>query len=60
MNYDVRNNKRQDNERINAVQDQEIRYWSNALGFAPDKLRKAITEVGPLVKDVKKWLAEAK
>ena len=60
MNYDVRNTKRQDSERINAIQDHEIQYWSNALGCAPQKLREAITAVGPLVKDVKKWLKEGK
>jgi hypothetical protein len=60
MNYDIRNTKRQDSERINAIQDHEIRYWSNALGCPQPKLREAITNVGPLVKDVKKWLKEGK
>ncbi|MBC7828263.1 MAG: DUF3606 domain-containing protein [Chitinophagaceae bacterium] len=60
MNYDVRNSGRYDNERINAIQDHEIRYWSNALGCTPEKLRRAVTAVGPLVKDVRKWLAETK
>ncbi len=60
MNYDVRNTSRQDSERINAIQDHEIQYWSNALGCTPEKLRLAITAVGPLVKDVKKWLKEVK
>jgi hypothetical protein len=59
MNYDIRNS-RHDNERINAIQDHEIRYWSNLLACEPEKLRRAIIAVGPLVKDVKKWLKEVK
>ena len=60
MNYDVRNTNRQDTERINAIKDHEIKYWSNALSCTPQKLRDAITAVGPMVKDVKKWLKDGK
>jgi hypothetical protein len=60
MNFAVRDNKRQDTKRINAMLDQEIRYWSNSLSCKPEKLRQAIATVGPLIKDIKKWLAENK
>ena len=45
-----------DYSRINIQQTHEINYWTKQLNTSPDKLKKAVAEVGPMVKDVKKWL----
>ena len=41
-----------DDRRINIHQDHEVRYWSQHLQVTPDKLRKAVQAVGPMVDDV--------
>lgn len=45
-----------DDEKISIHQTQEINYWSKQLKSDPEKLRKAVAAVGPMVKDVRKWL----
>ena len=45
-----------DDTRINVGQTHEINYWTKQLNTSPDKLKKAVEAVGPMVKDVKKWL----
>ena len=56
MLEDRLNRTRQDDERISIHQTQEINSWTKQLKSDPDKLRKAVAEVGPMVKDVRKWL----
>jgi hypothetical protein len=45
-----------DDTRINVGQTHEINYWTRQLNTSPDRLKKAVAAVGPLAKDVKKWL----
>lgn len=45
-----------DRERINIHQEHELRYWSEKLGVPPEDLKKAVEDVGPMVKDVEKEL----
>jgi hypothetical protein len=56
MNDNLRHTGKQDDERIGVNQTHEINYWTKVLNTSPDKLRKAVAEVGPMVKDVRKWL----
>jgi hypothetical protein len=46
-----------DNEAIINVDEQhDLQTWTNELDVAEEKLRQAIAAVGPLVKDVKRYL----
>jgi hypothetical protein len=45
-----------DDARINVEQDHEVRYWSAKFGVSRDDLRRAIDEVGPVVKNVQQHL----
>ena len=47
-----------DDSRINIHQDHEVRYWSQTLGVTPAQLKQAVTDVGPMVKDVKRKLGQ--
>ena len=54
---DQRKRIREDEETISIHQTQEINYWTKQLKSDPDKLKKAVAAVGPIVKDVRKWLS---
>jgi hypothetical protein len=41
---------------INVDQQGDLENWTNELGVAEEKLRQAIAAVGPMVKDVKRYL----
>jgi hypothetical protein len=56
MPDDLKNTGKADDIRINIHQDHEVSYWSKELGVTPEKLKAAVAAVGPMVKDVKKWL----
>ena len=56
MLEDRLNRTKADDERISIQQTQEVNYWTKQLKSDPDKLRKAVAAVGPMVKDVRKWL----
>jgi hypothetical protein len=45
-----------DDARINVEQDHEVRYWSAKFGVSRDDLRRAIHQVGPMVKNVEQHL----
>lgn len=47
-----------DDIRININQAHEIVYWCGDLGITPEKLKEAVRKVGPMVKDVKKYLGK--
>ena len=47
-----------DDQRINVVQDFEVRYWSAQLKVSEEILRKGVLTVGPMVNDVRKWIRE--
>jgi Protein of unknown function (DUF3606) len=48
--------KRADDQRINANQDHEFRYWSVQLKVSEETLRLAMGHVGPMVADVRRWI----
>lgn len=58
MSDDLKNTGKQDDIRINVNQDHEVSYWTKELGVSEAKLREAVKAVGPLVKDVKKYLGK--
>jgi hypothetical protein len=45
-----------DDARINPDQEHEVAYWSEKLGVSRDDLRRAIQQVGPMVKNVQQHL----
>lgn len=45
-----------DDIRINVKQAHEVTYWCGELGVTPAKLKEAVAAVGPMVKDVRKYL----
>ena len=48
---------KQDDIRINVNQPYELSDWSKTLGCTTEKLKLAVAAVGPLVKNVREWLA---
>ena len=58
MQDNARNTGRGEDQRIKVGQDFEIRYWTGQLKVSEETLRKAVSAVGPMVKDVRKWLKE--
>ena len=49
---------RLDGQRIDVNREQECRYWSEKLGVSPERLRRAVKEVGPRVEDVREYLGK--
>lgn len=58
MADDLKNTGKQDDIRINVNQDHELTYWSKILGVSAEQLKAAVKAVGPMVKDVKKYLGK--
>ena len=56
MADDLKQTGKSDDTRINPDQDHEVRYWSAKFGVSRDDLRRAIDEVGPIVKNVQQHL----
>lgn len=48
-----------DAQKINVHEDWEVGYWTKALNVSEANLRKAVAAVGPMVKDVKRYLGIA-
>ena len=53
---DLKRRVPEDPTKININQPWEVEYWCNKLGCSEARLREAVQAVGPLVKDVKKYL----
>ena len=49
-------NRDQENFIINLDQDWQCRWWSKELGVAPDLLKDAIRQAGPLARNVRRHL----
>jgi hypothetical protein len=47
-----------DDSRINVNEAYELRYWTKELGCTEQQLREAVKKVGPMVKDVKRYLSK--
>lgn len=48
--------EKQDNIRININSKYERNYWTNTLCISDNKLKEAVKQVGPLVRDIKNYL----
>ena len=46
----------QDRDRIDVSEEHECQYWTEKLGVTYAVLKRAVAEVGPLAKDVRKHL----
>ena len=49
-----------DGERIDVSDLQELHSWSRALGITPDELKALVARVGPLARDVRRAVSEAR
>ena len=58
MTDNLKRRQPEDPNKINVNQSWEISYWTDELGVSEQKLRDAVAAVGPLVKDVKKYLGK--
>ena len=56
MPDDLTRRKPEDPTKINVNQSWEIEYWTKKFGVTEQQLRTAVNAVGPLVKDVKRYL----
>ena len=57
MSDDLKKKGRGDDIRINIHQQHEVDFWTRELKTNSWKLKQAVKAVGPMVKDVKNWLA---
>ena len=46
-----------DRDRIDVSEEHECQFWTKKLGVSYQTLKKAVAEVGPLVKDVRRHLS---
>jgi hypothetical protein len=58
MPDNLKNTGQQDDERINVNQPWELRDWAKKLKISKEKLIEVVKQVGPMVKDVKKFLGQ--
>ena len=56
MADDLKQAGKPDDVRIKVEQNHELDYWANKLRVSRDEVRRAIQQVGPIVKDVKQHL----
>jgi hypothetical protein len=56
MADDLSNPGAQDRARINVGEKHELKHWSQKFGVSADRLREAVTKVGPMVQDVEREL----
>lgn len=47
-----------DRSRVNVEQEHELRYWTQAWGVSPERLREAVMKAGPMVTDVARELGK--
>jgi hypothetical protein len=45
-----------DRDRVNVHERYELEYWSERFGVTRDRLKEAVTTVGPMVTDVERYL----
>jgi hypothetical protein len=60
MPDDPINAGKQDDVRINVFQEHEVTYWAKELNVSAEQLKKAVDQVGPMVKDVKQVLTQSR
>lgn len=55
---DLTKTGKQDDIRINVNQAHEVTYWTKKFGVSEAKLKAAVKAVGPMAKNVKKYLGK--
>ena len=58
MANDNKKTAKPDHERINVREAYEVTYWTNRFDVPPEKLTHAIATVGPMVRDVARYLGK--
>ena len=58
MADDKRKTAKPDRERINVSEAYEVTYWTNRFDVSPERLTHAIVNVGPMVRDVARYLGK--
>lgn len=58
MSDNLKHSAKRDDQRINVIQDFEVRYWTAQLKVSEEILRKGIIAVGPMVNDVRRWIKD--
>ncbi len=58
MSDNLKINQPEDPTKINVNQQWEIDFWTKTLGVSEMQFRNAVRVVGPLVKEVKKYLGK--
>ncbi len=48
-----------DRDRINVREAYEVTYWTNRFDVSPEQLANAVANVGPMVKDVARYLGKS-
>lgn len=48
-----------DRDRINVREDYEVTYWTNRFDVSPEQLASAVANVGPMVRDVARYLGKS-
>ena len=56
MADDLKQSGKPDDARINVDQDHEVKHWSKKFGVSREDVRRAVQQVGPMVKKVKEHL----
>ena len=59
MADDPKQTDKPDDTRINILWNHEVSYWSKKFNVSPERLRKAVASVGPMVKDVERQLGRS-
>ncbi|WP_322514202.1 DUF3606 domain-containing protein [Rhodopseudomonas palustris] len=47
-----------DRARVNVHEDYEVKYWTQKFGVSADQLRRAVKAVGPMARDVARYLGK--
>ena len=58
MSENLKHSSKRDDQRINVIQDFEVRYWTTQLKVSEEILRKGVLAVGPMVNDVRRWIKD--
>ncbi|HET9277378.1 MAG TPA: DUF3606 domain-containing protein [Flavitalea sp.] len=58
MPDNLKHSANRDDQRINIIQDFEVRYWTAQLKVTEEILRKGVLAVGPMVNDLRRWIKE--
>jgi hypothetical protein len=56
MADDLKQTAKPDDAKINVDQEHEVKHWSEKFGVSREELRRAVQQVGPMVKRVKEHL----